>query len=311
MQSRNQSIVIEFILLGLSSDPDIQVLLFPMFLIIYIITLSGNVLLIVAVTLDHHLHSPMYIFLTNLSLMDICYTSIIVPKMLMDLNSLKKSISFNGCIAQTFLYLFLGESECLILAFMSYDRFVAICNPLRYNMIMNKMTCARIIIASWMSGCIISLIDMFFTYSLTFCGPNIIDHFFCEVPLLLEMSCSDIAVNNIVKLVGSTILLLIPLFLILLSYIKIISAITRINSGRNKAFSTCVSHLIVVVLFYGTAIFMYMTPRNLAGATDKIVSVFYTIITPMLNPLIYSLRNKDVHRALRFVGRSAVINHHS
>ncbi|KAM4694461.1 olfactory receptor 2D2-like [Discoglossus pictus] len=310
MQRRNQSTVREIILLGLSSDPNLQLLLFPMFLIIYMITLTGNVLLIVAVRLDHRLHSPMYIFLTNLSLMDICYTSIIVPKMLVDLNSLKKSISFNGCIAQMFFYLFMGESECVILAFMSYDRFVAICNPLRYNMIMNKMTCVKIITGSWTTGCIISLIDIFFTYSLTFCGPNIMNHFFCEGPLLLEMSCSDIALNNIVKLVGSTILLLIPFFIILLSYIKIISAVTRINSGRNKAFSTCVSHLIVVVLFYGTAIFMYMAPRNLAGATDKIVSVFYTIITPMLNPLIYSLRNRDVHRALRIIGRSAVITYH-
>ncbi|KAM4772135.1 olfactory receptor 13D1-like [Rhinophrynus dorsalis] len=300
MESKNDSSVTEFILLGLSSEPSVQIVLFQLFSIIYMTTLAGNVLLIVAVKTDQRLHSSMYLFLVNLSFMDICYTSVIVPNMLVNFLVEKKTISFIGCGFQIYFYLFLGESECVILAFMAYDRFVAICNPLCYNMVMNKMTCVRMIVASWMTGCVISAADMFFTSQLTFCGPNTIDHFFCEVPSLLQLSCSDTSMNNIVMLVGSTMLLLLPLSLILFSYIQILTAVMRISSRKHKSFSTCISHFIVVTLFYGTAMFMYMRPRHsVTEATDKMVSVFYTIVTPMLNPLIYSLRNKDVQRALR------------
>ncbi|XP_075056547.1 olfactory receptor 2D2-like [Mixophyes fleayi] len=308
MEFGNQSRVTEFILLGLSDNPNMQVLLFQLFLIVYMFTLVGNFLLIAAVRVDKRLHNSMYLFLTNLSLLDICYTSIIVPKMLVNIVAYSKSIWFTGCVFQVYFYLFLGETECVLLAFMAYDRFAAICNPLRYNVIMDTVTCIRMISVSWMTGSAISSVDLVFIYQLRYCGHTTINHFFCEAPSLLQLSCSDISKNNIVTLVGGAILLLIPLSLILFSYIKIFFVIVRLHSGRYKAFSTCVSHLIVVIIFYGTTMFMYMRPRYAATeVTDKMVSLFYTIVTPMLNPLIYSLRNKDVQRALRLLGNSLTI----
>ncbi|OCT79181.1 olfactory receptor 2D2 [Xenopus laevis] len=304
MEPGNRSELTEFILLGLSSDPSVQTLLFFVFLAIYVMALVGNGLLIMAVKKDHRLHTPMYFFLANLSLMDICYTSVIVPKMLGNLLAGKKSISYNGCVLQIFFYLFLGQSECILLAFMAYDRYVAICWPLSYSAVLNKAACAKMITASWVAGCIISAVDIGITYRLTFCGPNTIDHFFCEVTSLIQLSCSDVTTNVIMTFVGGAILLLIPLLLILFSYVQILIATKQVTSGRSKVFSTCSSHLIVVVLFYGTATFMYMRPRHSAEQTDKIVSVFYTVVTPMLNPLIYSLRNREVHCALRTFIRS-------
>ncbi|XP_077345295.1 olfactory receptor 2D3-like [Lithobates pipiens] len=300
MHVGNQSAVTEFILLGLSTDPLVQVLLFPIFLAIYMSTLIGNLLLIVAVKTDKRLHISMYFFLANLSFLDICYTSVIVPNMLVNFFAPMKRISFIGCTTQVFFYLLMGETECLLLALMAYDRYVAICNPLRYNMIMNTMLCLWMISMAWLTGCIISSIDLYFVFRLTFCGPNTINHFFCEAPLLLQLSCSDISSNNIVKLVGTAILAFIPLSLILFSYFRIITTIVRTHSGKYKTFSTCVSHLVVVVIFYGTAMFMYVRPEHAdTEDTDKRVAVFYTVITPMLNPLIYSLRNEDVKRAMR------------
>ncbi|XP_075703621.1 olfactory receptor 2D3-like [Rhinoderma darwinii] len=307
MHPGNYSTVTEFILIGLSTDPSIQILLFQVFLIIYMSTLAGNFFLIVAVRTDRCLHNSMYYFLSSLSFLDICYTSIIVPKMLANFLALKKTISFTGCALQVYFYLLFGETECVLLAFMAYDRFVAICDPLRYNAIMNSVVCVWMISASWLTGCAISSMDMYFTYRLTYCGPNVINHFFCDAPLLLQLSCSDISVNNVIMLVGSTVLLCIPLSLILISYFKIFASIVRIRSGKYKAFSTCVSHLVVVVLFYGTAMFMYIQPKQKGTENrGKMVAVFYTVITPMLNPLIYSLRNRDVQRAMRrLVGPAA------
>ncbi|KAM5164759.1 olfactory receptor 2D3-like [Mantella aurantiaca] len=300
MYTGNQSTVTEFILLGLSGDSLIQILLFWIFLAVYMITLAGNVLLIVAARSDKRLHTSMYIFLSNLSFLDICYTSTIVPKMLANFLSPKKSISLAGCAIQFFFFLFLGETECILLALMAYDRYVAICIPLHYNMIMSTMVCLWMISVSWLTGCIISSIDTYFTFRLTYCGPNTINHFFCEAPSLMQLSCSDITSVNILKLMGSTVLLFIPLSLILISYFRIITTIMTIRLGKTKAFSTCISHLVVVVIFYGTAMFMYIRPEHLVTEdTDKMVAVFYTMITPMLNPLIYSLRNKDVQRAMR------------
>ncbi|KAM8953306.1 olfactory receptor 2D2-like [Pelodytes ibericus] len=309
MERWNRSAVTEFILLGLSTDPNIQLVLFQIFLLIYVATVAGNLLLIVAVRTDKRLHSSMYLFLANLSSMDICYTTIIVPKMLADFLTKRKRISFTGCAVQMYFYLFMGESECILLAFMAYDRFVAICNPLHYNTVMNITTCVRMITAVWVTGCTISCIDLFYFYQLTFCGPNTIDHFFCEAPSLMQLSCGNSTLNNLLMLVASIVLLLIPLTLILYSYIHIIHCIVKIRSrSRSKSFSTCVSHLIVVVLLYGTTMIMYMRPRHSArDDTGKMLSVFYTIVTPMLNPLIYSLRNKDVQRALRRLGRYTVV----
>ncbi|XP_068135078.1 olfactory receptor 2D3-like [Hyperolius riggenbachi] len=305
MYPGNQSTVTEFILLGLSEDPKLQILLFHVFLVVYMTTLTGNLLLIVAVGTDKRLHKSMYFFLASLSFLDICYTSVIVPKMLVNFLSSNKRISYTGCTIQVFFYLFLGETECILLAFMAYDRYAAICHPLHYNMIMNTSTCMWMICMSLLTGCIISSIDVYFTFRVVFCGPNTINHFFCEAPLLLKLACSDISSNRIVTLVGTAILAFVPLSLILFSYSRIIITIVRTHSGKYKTFSTCVSHLVVVVIFYGTAMFMYARPEHAANKdTDKTVAVFYTVVTPMVNPLIYSLRNKDVHRAMRrMVGR--------
>ncbi|XP_063297653.1 olfactory receptor 2D3-like [Pelobates fuscus] len=303
MDNGNASRVTELILLGLSTDPGVQILLFEVFLIVYLATLAGNIILIVAVKTDKRLHSSMYLFLANLSFIDVCYTSVIVPKMLLDFLATNKIISFTGCAVQIFAYLFLGESECILLAFMAYDRYIAICNPLRYNTIMSIRSCAGMISAAWMTGCVVSSVDLFFVCLLTYCGPNVIDHFFCEATSLILLACSDTSINRSVTFAGGCILLLIPVALILFSYVQIIASIVKIRSGRSKSFSTCFSHLFVIVIFYGTAIFTYMRPRHSGtDTTDKMVSVFYTIITPMLNPLVYSLRNKDVQRALRRIG---------
>lgn len=300
MYSINQSIVTEFILLGLSEDPSVQVLLFFIFLAAYMISFIGNLLLIVAVKTDKRLHTSMYFFLVSLSFLDICYTSIIVPKMLVNFLSLKKSISFIGCAIQVYFYLFMAETECILLALMAYDRYIAICNPLHYNTIMNTKVCFWMIGISWLVGCFITSIDMYFVFYLTFCGPKTINHFFCEAPLLMQLSCSDISTTNILQMVGTIILLFIPLSLILISYFRIIATITKFHSVKYKTFSTCISHLVVVVIFYGTGIFMYIRPKHsLTEDTDKMVAVFYTVVTPMINPLIYSLRNKDVQRAVR------------
>ncbi|KAE8605640.1 hypothetical protein XENTR_v10015254 [Xenopus tropicalis] len=305
MEMGNRSEPTEFILLGLSSDSSVQTLLFCLFLTLCVSSLVANGLLIVAVKRDGHLHSSMYFFLANLSIMDICYTSVIVPKALVNFLGGKKSISYNGCVLQIFFYLFMGESECILLAFMAYDRYVAICSPLSYSTILSTAVCARMISASWVAGCLISALDVGFIYRLTFCGTNTIDHFFCEVPSLIQLTCTNVTINVILMFAGGAILLLLPLLLILFSYIQIFIAAKRISCGRYKAFSTCAAHLIVVVLFYGTATFMYMRPRHSAQQTDKIVSVFYTVVTPMLNPLIYRLRNREVHGALRGLRRSS------
>ncbi|XP_075056545.1 olfactory receptor 2D3-like [Mixophyes fleayi] len=308
MESGNHSKVTEFILLGLSTDPNLQLPLFHFFLIVYMTTITVNLLLIVAVRADHRLHHPMYLFLANLSFLDICYTSITVPKMLVGFLTRNKCISFAGCLFQVYSFLLLGETECFILAFMAYDRFIAICNPLRYSTIMKTEACIKMISTSWLIGCIISSVDILVLYQLNFCGPNTINHFFCEAPSVLELSCSDLYLTNVVKLVGGCILLLLPLSFILYSYIHIIRAVLRIRSRRHKAFSTCVSHLTIVILFYGSAIFIYMNPQHTGNFTDKMSSVFYTIITPMLNPIIYSMRNKDVQGALKNIGKLLTIS---
>ncbi|XP_053316486.1 olfactory receptor 2D2-like [Spea bombifrons] len=299
MENASQSSVTEFILLGLSYDPRARCVLFHLFLVVYVVTLAENILLIIAVRIDSRLHSPMYFFLTNLSFMDICYTSVIVPKMLVDFISMKNTISFTGCMVQIFCYFFIGESECIALAFMAYDRYVAICNPLRYNMTMSNRACVRMIIFAWMCGYSISLVDLLFIYRLTFCGANKVDHFFCESPSIIKLSCGDHFLVNTVKLVSSAIVLLLPFCYIIISYARIIVTIIKTRTGKYKSFSMCFAHLIVVVCFYGTSSLIYLQPEHSMGTGNKVMSVFYAVGTPLMNPFIYSLRNKDVHRALR------------
>ncbi|XP_006039233.3 olfactory receptor 2T27-like, partial [Alligator sinensis] len=292
----------DFILLGLLSRTNVH--MFPMATIFlaFIAALSGNALLILVIQVDSSLHTPMYFFLRQLAFMDICQTLIIVPKMLADFLTPGNPISPAGCGAQVFLMLTMGVSECLLLAVMSYDRYIAICNPLQYPILMSRNVSFLLSAGVWMGALVNALIQTVFTLPLPYCGSKEIDHFFCEVPALLKLSCSDTSQYEAMVFVTGIVLLLIPSSIILASYAYILSAVLRMKStkGQQKALVTCLSHLTVVVMFYGAGIFMYMRPGSYhSPEQDKIVSLFYTIVSPPLNPLIYSLRNRDVLRALR------------
>ncbi|XP_007516234.1 olfactory receptor 13D1-like [Erinaceus europaeus] len=300
----NDSAVTEFLLVGLSQYPQLQLLLFVICLIMYTIILLGNSLLLTIIVLDSHLHTPMYFFLGNLSFLDICYTSSTIPTMLAMFVSQKKPISFVGCALQMVISLGLGCTECVLLAVMAYDRYVAICNPLRYPVIMNRVLYMHMAAWSWITGYLIALVQTVLTMVLPFCGSNVVDHITCEILALLKLVCSDISVNVLFMTVAGFALLLVPLLLIFISYVYILSSILRINSvdGRKKAFSTCSAHLTVVILFYGSALFMYMKPKSKdTKVSDEIVSLFYGAVTPMLNPIIYSLRNKEVKETVKKV----------
>ncbi|XP_004683681.1 PREDICTED: olfactory receptor 2D2 [Condylura cristata] len=302
MRQTNQTQVTEFLLLGLSDDPYTQQLLFVLFLGIYLVTVLGNLLLMSLVQMDSRLHTPMYFFLCNLSLADLCFSTNIVPQALAHLLSRRKAISFPRCAAQLLLFLIFGCTQCALLAVMSYDRYVAICKPLQYPSIMTWRVCVQLAAGSWASGILVSVVDTTFTLRLPYRGSNRISHFFCEAPALLTLASTDIHTTEMVIFLMGVVILLIPVSLILVSYGHIIVSLIRMKSaaGRLKAFSTCGSHLIVVILFYGSAIVTYMTPKS-SKEQEKLVSVFYAMVTPMLNPLIYSLKNKDVKGALRKV----------
>ncbi|XP_062993397.1 olfactory receptor 5A2-like [Elgaria multicarinata webbii] len=298
----NQTTVVEFFLLGLSDDATLQVFLFLIFLPIYLITLVGNMLIMLVIRADPQLHTPMYFFLTNLSFLDICYSSVTVPKMLENLLVTKKTISLNGCIAQIFFFIFMVGTEIFLLSAMAYDRYAAICNPLRYSTIISHQVCIQMVVGAWISGFLDSLVNTLFLTGLHFCGPSNINHFSCELPLLLQMSCTSTFANEMVILTFSMGLGFASLLLIVASYVGIISTILKISSteGRQKAFSTCASHLTVVLLFCGTAFIRYMRPASGYSETlDKLVSIQYSILTPMLNPIIYSLKNKEVKTAIK------------
>ncbi|KAM4675936.1 putative olfactory receptor 2B8 [Discoglossus pictus] len=306
MIAGNYSSVVEFILVGLTSQSKMQIVLFVVFLICYVISLIGNIIIILISKVDPQLHTPMYFFLRNLSFLDIWYTSSIVPKMLVNFLSVKKSISFEGCMTQLCIHLSLGGTECYILLVMAYDRYVAICSPLHYTSIMHPILCIMMAAGSWVGGLINSLIHTVLVLRLPFCGPNIINHFFCEVPAVLEMACMDASLNRTVIFFCAILVVMVPFFLILITYAYIISNILKISSsvGRKKAFSTCASHITVVTLFYGTIIFMYMRPGSSHVLNqDKMATLFYSVVTPMLNPLIYTLRNKDVKGALANIAK--------
>ncbi|XP_038598972.1 olfactory receptor 2B2-like [Tachyglossus aculeatus] len=300
MDRANGSTPQGFILLGFSDRPWLELPLFVVFLVSYILTILGNVTIILLCRLDPRLHTPMYVFLTNLSLLDLCYTTSIVPQMLVNLHSAQKMISYGGCVAQLFISLALGSTECLLLGAMSLDRFVAICRPLHYPAIMHHRLCLQLAASSWLSGFGNSALQSTWTLKMPRCGRRQVDHFFCEVPALLKLSCANTVANEAELFFISVLFLLIPVILILISYGFIAQAVLRIPSveGRRRAFGTCGSHLLVVSLFYGTAIYMYLQPPS-PNSLDrgKMVSLFYGIIAPMLNPVIYTLRNKDVHHA--------------
>ncbi|XP_036759162.2 olfactory receptor 13D1 [Manis pentadactyla] len=300
----NYSVVTEFFLVGLSQYPELQHFLFVLCLIMYLIILLGNGLLIIISILDSRLHTPMYFFLGNLSFLDICYTSSSIPPVLVIFVSDRKSISFTGCALQMVASLGLGSTECVLLAVMAYDRYVAICNPLRYPIIMNRVLYVHMAAWSWTIGCLNSLVQTVLTMILPFCGNNVIDHITCEILALLKLICSDITINVLIMTLAGIVLLVIPLLLIFISYIFIISSILRISSaeGRKKAFSTCSAHMTVVILFYGSAVFMYMKPKSKdTNTSDEIIALSYGVVTPMLNPIIYSLRNKEVKEAVKKV----------
>nr|XP_034957577.1 olfactory receptor-like protein OLF3 [Zootoca vivipara] len=309
MGQHNQTNVKEFVFVGFSRERNINLCLFVVFLSMYLVTLTGNTLIIVAIRIDPRLSTPMYFFLSNLSFLDICYTTSVVPQLLVHSLTSHKVISFSRCMAQLYISLSLGGIEFILLAAMAYDRYVAICYPLHYMTIMSRQVYIQMAMASWMGGFLNALVQTVFTMHLQFCSFNTINHFACELLAVIKVACSNTFVNEIVIVVAGVIVLLIPCVVVLLSYVYIIRAILRIRSseGRQRAFSTCTSHLTVVTLCYGTAIFAYMSPKaNTSPNQDKMVSIFYAVVTPMLNPIIYSLRNKEVKGALSKAVRKGI-----
>ncbi|XP_037695564.1 olfactory receptor 2D3-like [Choloepus didactylus] len=302
MGEENHTYVTEFVFLGLAQDPQTQELLFVLFLIIYLLTVLGNLLIIVLIHIDSRLHTPMYFFLRNLSFADLCFSTTTVPQVLVHFLVNRKTISFAGCSMQIVALLLVGCTECALLAVMSYDRYVAVCKPLHYSTIMTRWVCVQLALGSWATGAFVSLVDTTFTLCLPYQGNNIINHFFCEPPALLKLATADTYSTKMAIFGMGVVILLAPVTLILVSYWNIISTVIQMQAGegRLKVFSTCGSHLTVVVLFYGSAIFAYMRPNSKTmNERDKMISVFYSAVTPMLNPIIYSLRNKDVMGALR------------
>ncbi|XP_053216546.1 olfactory receptor 6B1-like [Podarcis raffonei] len=303
-EERNETNIAEFILLGFGDIQELQIFLFMLFLIIYIMTMVGNILIVVLVVLDQSLHTPMYFFLGNLSCLEACYSSTILPRMLASFLTKNQSVSVNGCIVQLWVFGFLIAAECYLLTAMSYDRYVAICRPLHYPFLMNFKICLQLVVGSWIGSFVVNVILLIFTLQLTFCGYSVIDHFFCDFIPIVNVACSDTHQIKILSLALTSICTLPPFSITIASYGCIINAILDIPSstGRQKAFSTCSSHLIVVTIFYGTIIAVYILPdTNQLRELNKVFSVFYTILTPLLNPLIYSLRNKEVKEALRKV----------
>ncbi|EHH57194.1 Olfactory receptor OR9-6 [Macaca fascicularis] len=291
-----------FFFLGFSQYPKVQVIIFVVCLLMYLITLLGNVILISITIPDSHLHPAMYLFLSNLSFLDIWYTSSALTPMLANFVSGRSTISFSGCATQMYLSLAMGSTECVLLSMMAYDRYVAICNPLRYPVIMNRRTCVQIAAGSWMTGCLTALVETMTVLPLSLCGNSIINHFTCEILAVLKLVCVDTSLVQLIMLVISVLLLPLPMLLICISYAFILTSILRISSveGRSKAFSTCTAHLMVVVLFYGTALSMYLKPSAVdSQEIDKFMALVYAGLIPMLNPIIYSLRNKEVKVALK------------
>ncbi|XP_045412985.1 olfactory receptor 5W2-like [Lemur catta] len=301
MTIENSSVFTDFVFLGLSGRQDMQQGLFVLFLLVYGITVIANLGMILLIRMDPRLHTPMYYFLSNLSFCDVCYSSTVSPKMLADFLSKQKRIPYNLCAIQMYFFGAFADVECLMLAVMAYDRYVAICNPLLYIITMSRRMCTQLVVIAYIVGLIDSAIHTCCTFRLSFCNSNVINHFFCDIPPLLALSCSDTSINEIVMFTFIGCVVGCSIVTVLLSYSYIIVTILRMNSteGRYRAFSTCASHLMAVVVFHGTLLFMYFRPSSSYSMnTDKMASVFYTVVIPMLNPLIYSLRNKDVKGAL-------------
>ncbi|KAM3936751.1 olfactory receptor 10G2-like [Leptodactylus fuscus] len=297
----NYSSVTEFVLIGLPHPEVMKIPLFMLFSFIYICTLLGNILLISAVKGNPHLHTPMYLFLLNLSFLDIFLSTVTLPKMLTHFLQKETIISFQECISQLYFFHFFGSTECFLYTVMAYDRFLAICRPLRYPNLMNLKLCRQFVAGIWFTGCLHSMIHTTLTFRLPFCGPNKIDYFFCDVIPILKLVCADTSLNKAIIITNIGAVALICFLMILVSYAHIISTILKIKSseGRRKTFSTCAAHMISVFFYYGPPVFIYLSPNSMDYVTEESIAVFYTLVTPMLNPIIYSLRNKEVKTSLK------------
>ncbi|XP_037010927.1 olfactory receptor 1044 [Artibeus jamaicensis] len=303
MARHNHTTVTEFVLMGFTDHPELQLPLFMVFLFIYLITLLGNLGMILLIEVDSRLQTPMYYFLSHLAFIDICYSSSIVPKMLQNLLVKEKTISFLGCFAQLYFSSAFATTECFLLATMAYDRYMAICKPLIYSAIMTQRVCKELVVGVYTYGFLNSVMQTILTFQLSFCNSNVIHHFYCADPPLLALSCSDTRNKEKQLLIFSTVNFTGSFLTVLISYICILSSITKIQSseGKCKAFSTCASHLTVVIIFYGTLFFMYLRQPKARNSRkyNRVVSVFYSLVIPMLNPLIYSLRNTEVKDSLK------------
>ncbi|XP_020825325.1 olfactory receptor 4K14-like [Phascolarctos cinereus] len=306
MDETNNSVVSEFVLLGLCDSAELQVFLFLMFSMLYLIIILGNILIILSVISDPNLHSPMYFLLANLSFVDLWLSSVTTPKMIMDFLRESKTISFGGCMCQIFFGHFVGGGEMVLLVVMAYDRYVAICKPLHYTVIMSQQRCIWLVVISWTMGFVHSISQLAMVMDLPFCGPREMDSFFCDLPLVIELVCMDTYVLGLIVNADSGILALICFFLLLMSYTHILLTVCHHSmDGAAKALSTCTAHIIVVVIFFVPFIFIYLLPLN-SISVDKFLAVFYTVFTPLLNPAIYTLRNKEMKVALKKLGSQYV-----
>ncbi|XP_008155023.2 olfactory receptor-like protein DTMT [Eptesicus fuscus] len=301
MTGRNQTVISYFFLQGLLVEPEQQNLFYALFLAMYLTTFLGNLLIIFLIRLDSQLHTPMYLFLSNLSLSDICFSSVTIPKLLHNMQSQDPSIPYAGCLTQMYFYLFFADLESFLLVAMAYDRYVAICFPLHYTTIMSPKLCLSMLALAWGVTTFHAMLHTLLMARLCFCADNVIPHFFCDMSAVLKLSCSDTRVNELVIFITGGLILVIPFLLIITSYARIVSSILKVPSARGirKAFSTCGSHLAVVSLFYGTVIVLYLFPSaDNSTVKEMVMAMMYTMLTPMLNPFIYSLRNRDMKGAL-------------
>uniref|UniRef100_F7F238 Olfactory receptor 10R2-like n=1 Tax=Monodelphis domestica TaxID=13616 RepID=F7F238_MONDO len=310
---KNLTTVTEFLLLGFSNLQDLQLVLFAIFLCLYIIILCGNITIVTVILLEHSLHIPMYFFLGVLSVSETCYTFVILPKMLLNLLSVLRTISFTSCAIQMFFFLSFAINNCLLLGVMGYDRYAAICHPLRYPILMNWRACRLLAATCGLSGFLISMVGTTLVFILPFCNSNKIRHYFCDISPVIHLACGNTYINEMIIFICGVLVLVVPLIFICFSYVFIVSTILRIPSteGKRKAFSTCASHLTVVIVHYGCASFVYLRPSSkVSSGKDQLVTVTYTIVTPLLNPMVYSLRNRDVQMAIRKEATSEVIFEH-